>query len=89
MSNKLIELKNTGIKRNNRWLIHDINLNIHAGEIVTIIGPNGAGKTTLLKVLLGLWKPDHGTIWRASHLKMGVNQPESPIWRSWPERFVT
>lgn len=34
--------------------LHDANLRVRAGEIVTVIGPNGAGKTTLLSAIIGL-----------------------------------
>ena len=40
-------------------------------EIVTLIGPNGAGKTTLVRVLLGLEKPDRGTVRRREDLRIG------------------
>jgi zinc transport system ATP-binding protein len=49
----------------------DIDLTVHAGEIVTLIGPNGAGKTTLMRIALGLMKPDSGTVFRAPGLKIG------------------
>lgn len=32
-----------------KTLIHDINIGIDKGEIVTLIGPNGSGKSTILK----------------------------------------
>ena len=35
-------------------IIHDISLEVHCGEIVTIAGTNGAGKSTLVKAILGL-----------------------------------
>jgi len=35
---------------------------VHAGEFAALIGPNGAGKTTVLKLLLGLARPNAGTI---------------------------
>lgn len=35
---------------------------IHAGEFAALVGPNGSGKTTVLKLLLGLAKPNAGTI---------------------------
>jgi len=40
----------------------DVNLALKRGEFLGIIGPNGGGKTTLLKLLLGIYRPDKGTI---------------------------
>ena len=34
---------------NGKTLIHDININLKSGEILTLIGPNGSGKSTILK----------------------------------------
>ncbi|MBL4740109.1 MAG: ATP-binding cassette domain-containing protein [Sneathiella sp.] len=39
-----------------------LDLDVKAGEILTLIGPSGAGKTVLLKCILGLLKPDYGSI---------------------------
>ncbi|MFH1155086.1 MAG: metal ABC transporter ATP-binding protein [Pseudomonadota bacterium] len=43
-------------------VLDKVTLSISHGEFATIVGPNGGGKTTLLKLLLGLLKPDTGTI---------------------------
>jgi phospholipid/cholesterol/gamma-HCH transport system ATP-binding protein len=44
-------------------VIHrDLNLEVQRGETVAIIGSSGSGKTTLLKLMLGLIKPDRGTV---------------------------
>jgi branched-chain amino acid transport system ATP-binding protein len=43
-------------------VLHDIDLTIERGQIVTLIGANGAGKTTLLKTISGLIRPTAGTI---------------------------
>ncbi len=43
-------------------VLHGIDLDVEAGEIVTIIGPNGAGKSTLMKTIFGLLKPTKGRI---------------------------
>jgi len=43
-------------------VLEDINLTIHKGDFLGIIGPNGGGKTTLVKLILGLLKPQKGTI---------------------------
>jgi len=42
--------------------VHDLSLNIMAGEIYGLLGPNGAGKTTTIRCLATLIKPDRGTI---------------------------
>jgi branched-chain amino acid transport system ATP-binding protein len=43
-------------------VLHDIDLSIEQGQIVTLIGANGAGKTTLLKTISGLIRPIAGAI---------------------------
>ncbi|MGH3441818.1 MAG: ATP-binding cassette domain-containing protein, partial [Nitriliruptorales bacterium] len=42
--------------------VDDASLHVEAGEVVGLVGPNGAGKTTLIRVLLGLLRPDRGTV---------------------------
>jgi ABC-type branched-subunit amino acid transport system ATPase component/MFS family permease len=42
--------------------VHDVTLDVVAGEIVGVIGPNGAGKTTLFDLLSGYLPPDEGRI---------------------------
>jgi ABC-2 type transport system ATP-binding protein len=40
----------------------DISLSVHEGEVFGLLGPNGAGKTTLINQIIGLVRPDSGTI---------------------------
>ncbi|NUL49075.1 ABC transporter ATP-binding protein [Cellulosimicrobium funkei] len=42
--------------------LDNLNLDIAAGEIHGFLGPNGAGKSTTMRVLLGLLRPDSGTV---------------------------
>jgi branched-chain amino acid transport system ATP-binding protein len=42
--------------------IADVDLEVNAGEIVSVIGPNGAGKTTFFNVLTGFYPPDAGAV---------------------------
>lgn len=44
-------------------VLKGMNLNIPKGQATGIVGPNGSGKTTLIKSILGLVKPDSGTIY--------------------------
>ncbi|TNE38767.1 MAG: ATP-binding cassette domain-containing protein [Alphaproteobacteria bacterium] len=43
-------------------VLNGVNLEVRNGEIMTLIGPSGAGKTLTLKCILGLVKPDSGSI---------------------------
>jgi ABC-2 type transport system ATP-binding protein len=42
--------------------LRNLNLDLHAGELLALLGPNGAGKTTLVRMLLGLAQPDSGSV---------------------------
>ena len=46
----------------NKKVVKDISLSIKRGEIVGLLGPNGAGKTTPFYMIVGLVKPDTGSI---------------------------
>ena len=42
--------------------VRDLDLGLHAGEVVALVGHNGAGKTTQIKMMLGLARPTAGTV---------------------------
>jgi ABC-2 type transport system ATP-binding protein len=42
--------------------VHDVSLQIQAGEVLAFLGPNGAGKTTTIKMIAGLVRPDNGVV---------------------------
>ena len=50
----LVTAANLHLRYGETTILHNVGLDISAGEILTLIGPNGAGKTTLVRVLLGL-----------------------------------
>ena len=45
-----------------RTVVNDVKVRIGKGEVVGMLGPNGAGKTTTFYMLVGLLRPDSGTI---------------------------
>jgi iron complex transport system ATP-binding protein len=58
----LIETEGVVFDYAERSVLKDVSLSIDRGEIVSLLGPNGSGKTTLLKVLLGLLRPQRGSV---------------------------
>ncbi|WP_111641514.1 zinc ABC transporter ATP-binding protein ZnuC [Marinimicrobium alkaliphilum] len=71
MSEALIRAHHIGVRRGGRDILQHADLTLEAGKITTLIGPNGAGKTTLVRVLLGLVKPDTGSLTRRKALRIG------------------
>ena len=55
-------------------VLHGINLDVHAGEVIAILGHNGSGKTTMVKHALGLLKPTSGKV-----LLEGIDSKKSTI----------
>ena len=45
-----------------RYVVENLSLEISSGEIVGLLGPNGAGKTTSFQIIVGLIRPDGGSI---------------------------
>eukprot|EP01041_Mallomonas_annulata_P019267 gene19267-biopygen12339 len=52
--------------------VDKVNLKVRRGSIHALIGPNGAGKTTLFSTLVGLHRPDSGTIRLDGHDLVGL-----------------
>ncbi|MFK7858629.1 MAG: ATP-binding cassette domain-containing protein [Granulosicoccus sp.] len=42
--------------------LEEVDLDLHAGEVLAIVGDNGAGKSTLIKILTGVFRPTEGNI---------------------------
>ena len=60
--NAAIEINNLKKSYNSKHVIDNLSLSFTEGKVTGLLGPNGAGKSTLLKMLVGLVKPDSGSI---------------------------
>ena len=57
-----IRFNNLSFSYNNKNIFVDVNILIQKGKITSIIGPSGIGKTTLIDLIIGLLKPNKGSI---------------------------
>ena len=57
-----IEAKNLIKIYGDRSVVNDVSFSINKGEVVCLLGPNGAGKTTTFYMVVGLVKPNKGSI---------------------------
>jgi lipopolysaccharide export system ATP-binding protein len=57
-------LRTLGLKKKyqDRYVVNGVDLEVSAGEVVGLLGPNGAGKTTTFYMVVGLCRPDAGTV---------------------------
>ena len=62
LGNIVVDVENLSKGFGERLLIDNLSFSLPRNGIVGVIGPNGAGKTTLFKMILGLEKPDAGSI---------------------------
>ena len=51
---KIIEVKNLRKNFGENEVLHDINLTVNRGEVVSLIGPSGSGKSTILRCIIDL-----------------------------------
>ncbi len=58
----LIKVANLCRSFDTKKAVADLNFEVRRGEIFALLGPNGAGKTTTIKMILGMLKPDSGSI---------------------------
>jgi phospholipid/cholesterol/gamma-HCH transport system ATP-binding protein len=62
MSDAVISMRDVSVSYGRRRVLDRVDLDICRGEILVLLGGSGSGKSTLLKHVLGLAKPDSGTI---------------------------
>ncbi len=57
-----LEVKKIFLNFGGVMALHDVDLTVHTGELVSVIGPNGAGKTSLMNCITGYYHPQKGEI---------------------------
>lgn len=90
-SSKLASLKGINLSYQKQQILHDVSFELQADKILTIIGPNGAGKSSIIRILLGLQKPDNGSVWIRPGLRIGYVPQKIHIDSLMPltvERFI-
>jgi zinc transport system ATP-binding protein len=80
----LVSARGLAIRRGGRDLISNVDLDVRPGEIVTLIGPNGAGTSTLVKIVLGILRPDHGTLLKPATTRIGYVPQKFEVDRAIP-----
>ena len=58
----LLDVTEVTFAYGDRPVIDGVSLTVDAGEFLGLVGPNGSGKTTLLELMIGLRRPDTGTV---------------------------
>ena len=69
-----VRLKGVTKKYGDIVAVDYLNLDVKQGEVFGLLGPNGSGKTTTLKMVLGLVKPDSGSV-----EVLGMNVQQNPV----------
>ena len=59
---RVLEVKGVSKRFGDKVVLEDVTFHVPVGEFLCLCGPNGAGKSTLLKAILGLTRPDDGSI---------------------------
>ncbi|MGI5163569.1 ATP-binding cassette domain-containing protein [Spirillospora sp. CA-253888] len=58
----VVRLEGVGKRYGNVIALHDVSLEVAAGEVTCVLGDNGAGKSTLIKIIAGLHRHDEGVL---------------------------
>ncbi|MBF7073486.1 ABC transporter ATP-binding protein [Glaciecola sp. MH2013] len=58
----VIDYKNVSLSYGKKKALNDVSVSLKPGQIIALVGPNGAGKSTFVEVLMGLKKPQSGSV---------------------------
>ena len=72
----LLSCEGLSLRRGEREVVRDVDMELREGEIVALLGPNGAGKSTLLDALAGGLAPARGRIERRGRVAIALQAPD-------------
>jgi zinc/manganese transport system ATP-binding protein len=75
----LVSLCGASVGYDSRPVLQNVDLDIHAGDLIAIAGPNGSGKTTLLRAILGFLPLLAGSLSRGCRLNEFGYVPQSAV----------
>ncbi|WP_425043488.1 ATP-binding cassette domain-containing protein [Primorskyibacter sp. S87] len=91
MNAPLIAVRDLAVRLDRTPVLHDVSVDIHPAEIVTVVGPNGSGKSTFLRTLIGAVTPEQGSVNRSKGLRIGYVPQKLAVDASLPmtvQRFL-
>jgi ABC-type nitrate/sulfonate/bicarbonate transport system ATPase subunit len=72
----LLRMSSLSVRRDGAEVLHDVNLEVAAGEVLAVLGPNGAGKSTLLAAVGNLLAPTSGSVERNGRVATAMQSPD-------------
>ena len=90
---ELLRLEKISVYFGKRKILENLSLSLNQGEILGLLGPNGVGKSTIFNIIIGLLKPDYGSVfieeknvtqdpifYRTKNYKIGYWEYRNFIW---------
>ena len=69
----MLDIRDLRVRRGAKAVVHGVDLQVGAGEIVALLGPNGAGKSSLVLALAGAIARERGSVWMAGRSLDGLS----------------
>ncbi|HEX6737507.1 MAG TPA: ATP-binding cassette domain-containing protein, partial [Vicinamibacteria bacterium] len=63
-------------------ILGPMDLELRAGEFLSLVGPSGSGKSTLLRIVAGVLRPTRGRVWVGARVLQGVNPEAAMVFQS-------